>query len=184
MFYEGYDWCTGKRFDPWKNPPGRKVKFCPIDIINEKIEEAEKRKKEIYQRTQARRNNLDTLKTFITETEYKLSIEIEKYKEKEIEYINKWIRYWKWFLEKDKKEINIDGARDVPIEELYEGKLRKSGVSFVGCCPFHKEKTPSFHIYHRTNRYYCFGCNEGGDSIDFIMKLYGISFMEAVRRMI
>ena len=46
-------------------------------------------------------------------------------------------------------------------------------------CPFHNERTPSFHV--RENRFYCFGCGEKGDSIAFIMKLKGLDFLQAVK---
>ena len=71
----------------------------------------------------------------------------------------------------------IERAKAVPIEELYEGKLRKG----TGLCPFHDEKTSSFHIF-KDNRWRCFGsCGTGGDSISFYMKANGKGFKEAVR---
>lgn len=49
------------------------------------------------------------------------------------------------------------------------------------CCPFHKEKTPSFIIYPKS--FYCFGCGEGGDIITFVEKLFDLSFIEASRKL-
>ena len=60
-------------------------------------------------------------------------------------------------------------------------KLTRRGRNFVGLCPFHKEKTPSFHVSQENGRYYCFGCNEKGSVIDFVMKLEGLEFPDAVR---
>jgi hypothetical protein len=58
--------------------------------------------------------------------------------------------------------------------------LKKSGSGrLVGLCPFHQEKTPSFTIYP-DDRYYCFGCGEYGDAIDFIRKQRGLSYFEAL----
>lgn len=51
------------------------------------------------------------------------------------------------------------------------------------CCPFHKEKTPSFRIYADGSRFKCFGCGESGSVIDFTMKLFGIGFSQAILRM-
>ena len=58
--------------------------------------------------------------------------------------------------------------------------LKKSGKNFMGLCPFHKEKTPSFIVDTNTQLYHCFGCGEGGDVISFIMKAENLSFLEAV----
>ncbi|MHB1335859.1 MAG: DNA primase [Candidatus Humimicrobiaceae bacterium] len=58
--------------------------------------------------------------------------------------------------------------------------LKKSGKNFMGLCPFHKEKTPSFVVDTNTQLYHCFGCGEGGDVISFIMKAENLSFLEAV----
>ena len=58
--------------------------------------------------------------------------------------------------------------------------LKKSGKNFMGLCPFHKEKTPSFTVDTNTQLYHCFGCGEGGDIISFIMKAENLSFIEAV----
>jgi len=58
--------------------------------------------------------------------------------------------------------------------------LKKSGKNFMGLCPFHKEKTPSFIVDTETQLYHCFGCGAGGDIISFIMKVENLSFLEAV----
>ena len=57
--------------------------------------------------------------------------------------------------------------------------LKKSGSNFVGLCPFHNEKTPSFTVSETKQFYHCFGCGEGGDIISFIMKMENMSFLEA-----
>lgn len=59
--------------------------------------------------------------------------------------------------------------------------LKKSGVNYLGLCPFHAEKTPSFNVNTAKGIYHCFGCGVGGDAISFIMRIEGLSFPEAVR---
>src|SRR5450830_501139 len=58
--------------------------------------------------------------------------------------------------------------------------LKKSGKNFMGLCPFHKEKTPSFIVDSGTQLYHCFGCGAGGDVISFVMKAENLSFLESV----
>ena len=81
------------------------------------------------------------------------------------------------------QDLNIDLAQQTPIEGFYKGKLSKFRKRATGLCPFHKEDTPSFTIYTDTNSYYCFGCNEGGDVIDFVMKTQNLNFIDAVKRL-
>jgi DNA primase len=59
--------------------------------------------------------------------------------------------------------------------------LKRRGRSWVGLCPFHKEKTPSFHVNPERGFFHCFGCKEHGSAIDFLMKFEGATFPEAVR---
>lgn len=59
--------------------------------------------------------------------------------------------------------------------------LKKSGANYLGLCPFHNEKTPSFTVSDTRQFYHCFGCGEGGDSISFIMKKENMDFVEAVK---
>ena len=59
-------------------------------------------------------------------------------------------------------------------------RLKRSGRGFVGLCPFHEEKTPSFHVFTDTQSYYCFGCQAAGDIFTFLMKIEGLNFSEAL----
>jgi DNA primase len=58
-------------------------------------------------------------------------------------------------------------------------QVKKSGSRFVALCPFHHEKSPSLSISPQNQFWHCFGCNEGGDIFDFVMKLDGLDFIEA-----
>ncbi|CEK34249.1 DNA primase,DNA primase,DNA primase,DNA primase (bacterial type),DNA primase,DNA primase catalytic core, N-terminal domain [[Clostridium] sordellii] len=60
-------------------------------------------------------------------------------------------------------------------------KVQQSGSNYKGLCPFHGEKTPSFYINTSKQIYKCFGCGEGGDVINFIMKIENLEFMDAVK---
>jgi DNA primase len=60
-------------------------------------------------------------------------------------------------------------------------KLQRRGRSFTGLCPFHKEKTPSFHVNAERGFYHCFGCHASGDAIKFVQETEGLDFVEAVR---
>jgi hypothetical protein len=74
----------------------------------------------------------------------------------------------------------IQAARDVPVESLFNQPFKRAGRTLLGLCPFHDERTPSFHIYPDQNRGWCFGCNHGGDAIGLTMMLHDCGFREAV----
>lgn len=59
--------------------------------------------------------------------------------------------------------------------------LKKRGNTYVGLCPFHNEKTPSFTVYPDTQSYYCFGCGAGGDAVGFIKKIENLDYIDAVK---
>lgn len=117
----------------------------------------------------------------------------------ELEYKNyfilkKWLWYWIniWDRLPHKKSVipdrilnqkmDLERIKQRPIEQFYEGKLTGS-VRLMGKCPFHEERSPSFFIFTNTNTFHCFGCQEGGDVIDFVQKKFNVDFKEAVRRL-
>ncbi len=61
--------------------------------------------------------------------------------------------------------------------------LKRSGRGFVGLCPFHEEKTPSFYVNPERGSFHCFGCNAGGNAFTFVMRLTGQTFPEVVREL-
>ena len=72
-----------------------------------------------------------------------------------------------------------DGADIVEIVSAHTD-LRRQGERFVGLCPFHDERTPSFSVKPRDGFYYCFGCEAGGDTIRFVQEKEGLAFPDAV----
>ncbi len=78
----------------------------------------------------------------------------------------------------------IDDLKDradlVRIIEPY-AELKKKGSNWMGCCPFHSEKTPSFSVSPSKGFYKCFGCGKGGSVYNFLMEMEGLSFPEAVK---
>lgn len=107
----------------------------------------------------------------------------------------KWLRYWtdldkqvsdreayKNSTSEDIFDHDIQRAREFPIENIYPGKLRKSGPRLIGKCPFHEERTASFSIFP-DNSFHCFGCGKNGDSIDFIRLLHNLTFPEAIKEL-
>jgi DNA primase len=61
--------------------------------------------------------------------------------------------------------------------------LKRAGASFVALCPFHREKSPSFHVNPQRQTFHCFGCNKGGDVFTFVCEYENVSFPEALRRL-
>ena len=81
------------------------------------------------------------------------------------------------------KEIISDIKNSVNIVEVIGEvvALTKAGRNFLGLCPFHGEKTPSFNVVEDKQFYHCFGCGKSGDVFKFIEEYRGVSFMEAVQ---
>src|SRR5579884_3200518 len=81
------------------------------------------------------------------------------------------------FAEELKSQLNI-----VDVVSQYV-RLKRSGrgPSYVGLCPFHSEKTPSFHVHSTGQFYKCFGCDAGGDVFQFIMEIENLTFPEALK---
>ncbi|OQX28498.1 MAG: DNA primase [Spirochaeta sp. LUC14_002_19_P3] len=80
-------------------------------------------------------------------------------------------------IEEIHQRINI-----VDVVSSYVNLTYKGG-RWWGLCPFHSEKTPSFTVNQENNLYYCFGCQKGGNAINFLMETESLSFIEAVRRL-
>lgn len=74
-------------------------------------------------------------------------------------------------------------AHDIVDTVSKHVRLAKAGHRFLGLCPFHSEKTPSFNVSKERQSFYCFGCGEGGNAISFLMKLSGKDFVTVVTEM-
>ena len=81
------------------------------------------------------------------------------------------------FIDELKSRLNVS---DVVGKRL---RLERKGREFQACCPFHKEKTPSFTVNDAKGFYHCFGCGQHGNVISFVMEYDGLSFPEAVERL-
>jgi hypothetical protein len=76
--------------------------------------------------------------------------------------------------------------RDVALADVcarYGLELKPEGNDLIACCPFHEEDSASFHVTPGKNLWHCFGCNAGGDNIQFVMKKDGVSFRHAVEKL-
>jgi DNA primase len=85
------------------------------------------------------------------------------------------MRYPDTFVEDLKRQADI-----VRVVQDYV-QLKKKGANWMACCPFHKEKTPSFSVSPTKEIYYCFGCHKGGSVFNFIMDIEGVGFGDAIK---
>ena len=77
---------------------------------------------------------------------------------------------------------HVKSAADIVRVIGEQVRLKKSGNNYLGLCPFHQEKTPSFSVHAARQFYYCFGCGAKGDVFQFVIATERLSFPEAVRR--
>ncbi len=81
----------------------------------------------------------------------------------------------------DELIAEITAANDIVDVVSSYMKLKRSGNGYKGLCPFHGEKTPSFHISPDKQLYHCFGCGAGGSVLQFIMNIENLDFVDAVK---
>ncbi len=82
--------------------------------------------------------------------------------------------------EEDKNKVRDATDLVALVQETVELKPR-GGNDLWGCCPFHGEKTPSFHVIPSTQVWHCFGCDQGGDAFTYVMMRESLSFPESIR---
>jgi DNA primase len=85
------------------------------------------------------------------------------------------MRYPQTFIDDLKRQADI-----VRVIQDYV-QLKKKGANWMACCPFHKEKTPSFSVSPAKEIFYCFGCHKGGSVFNFVMEIERVGFPEAIR---
>jgi DNA primase len=85
------------------------------------------------------------------------------------------VRYPQTFIDDLKRQADI-----VRVVQDYV-QLKKKGANWMACCPFHKEKTPSFSVSPAKEIFYCFGCHKGGSVFNFVMEMERVSFPEAIK---
>jgi len=84
---------------------------------------------------------------------------------------------------KDSSVEAVKAAAEIlPLVEDYV-RLRKTGGTYKGLCPFHQERTPSFTVTPARGTFKCFGCGEGGDAISFVEKLENVDFVGAIEHL-
>jgi len=83
----------------------------------------------------------------------------------------------------DEDVARVRAATDIVALIGERGALKQQGTRWVGLCPFHQEKTPSFSVNAEMGVYYCFGCQKSGDAITFLREVEHLDFVEAVRRL-
>jgi DNA primase len=84
-------------------------------------------------------------------------------------------------ISKDTISLVRDRVDIVAVVSESVPSLKKRGRRFLGLCPFHQERTPSFHVNPETGLYHCFGCKESGDAFRFLERVEGYTFVEAVK---
>src|SRR5687768_2111215 len=85
------------------------------------------------------------------------------------------MRYPQTFIDDLKRQADI-----VRVVQDYV-QLKKKGANWMACCPFHKEKTPSFSVSPAKEIFYCFGCHKGGSVFNFVMEIERVAFPEAIK---
>ncbi len=85
----------------------------------------------------------------------------------------------------DRNRVVDEISARLPITDVVGRyvKLKKAGRNYLGLCPFHAERTPSFTVSPDKNMFYCFGCKAGGDVVSFVSKVEGLTYFEALQQL-
>lgn len=113
---------------------------------------------------------------------------IDRFK-KHLETTQRQLKRFLWLVQLaqgkvQKEELNIEGAKEYLIGDIIptEKKNSSGGRDYYLCC-LHTERSPSLVVYKNNNTWHCFGCGEGNDSIDMVMKMNDMSFIDAVKQL-
>ena len=80
-------------------------------------------------------------------------------------------------------EARIKASTDIVELISHYLQLRRAGTSWKACCPFHNEKTPSFHVNPARQSFHCFGCGAKGDAVQFLIMYENLDYPTALRRL-
>ena len=83
----------------------------------------------------------------------------------------------------DEDVVRVREATDLVALASEHLALKRVGTRYLGLCPFHAEKTPSFSVNQELGYYICFGCDRGGDATPFVREIQHLSFVDAVERL-
>ena len=120
-----------------------------------------------------------------------VKLEYERYLEKEFGLYDHLLKIQKVYKIRKKRKVegkpekqtlDVERAKYFPIQDIYSFETKHTTrKNIYALCPFHSEKNGSFVIYTNNNNFHCFGCGVNGDSIDFVMKMYDLNFINAVQ---
>lgn len=170
--------------------------FFDIDLFESKVKELEEdcikikqeiKNKLIYLKKHAKnKEEANILRVFIIHSSVKELVETEN----QIKRLKRLKTVKEGYEIKNKNGVTkdeIERAKEKSLVSIASEftKLRKCGKDFIGLCPLHQERTPSFHINEQVNIYHCFGaCQKHGDVINFVMEKFNLPFIEAVRQLL
>lgn len=98
-----------------------------------------------------------------------------------LEILYKQMRFYTSGNKRNKYDFEL--IRAVPMKAIMGDSISEQYGRAKYICPLHKEKTPSFTVYKKTNSWYCFGCGRGGSNIDFVMLRYNLSVADAIAKL-
>lgn len=155
-------------------PEGKDILKGILRDVNREIKRIEKGLAELY----ADETNSEDVKMFVTKY-------VEVFFLEDLLKRKAMLKRQLGFYDGNKQELDLTTAKSVPIENLFDFKRVRPSRNRISCaCPFHAEKIPSFVIYKNNNSFHCFSCKASGDSINFISKLHGYSFIESVKHLL
>ena len=169
-----------------------------IEIVPNKLQELLDVQDNLVSERKEKLNKISKIKNINTDL-LDFHVKLVEFEFAEYDIIQRWLKYWLRLAVKSgdtstwvNQNVNkndftpeqIGKAKQVPIEDIFEGNLNQIGSRFTAQCPFHKEKTPSFTIFSNDNTFYCFGCHVWGDSVDFYMKINNCNFPTAIKELL
>ena len=152
-------------------PEGKDILKTLLKAVNQEIKGIEKYLEELY----GNKTHSEDLKMFMSKY-------VEVFRSNALYDKQALIKRQTAMYDGKNNDLDVATAKTIQIESLHTfEKPRQSSQRITSKCPFHDEKVPSFVIYKKNNSFHCFSCKSSGDSISFVMKLYSMTFVEAVK---